>query len=288
MTLNHLFQIDLTLKHSFLFKISEFITAIIELYETIKKGEITMKNKPLLVFMHIPKTAGNSIKYMLNSNGEHLVRWSKWNVQGWQTEYLYDITLDDACIVGGHKTFEEWNFMLRNHNRHMLYFAIVREPQERVISQYKFILLHNHHPRNKNLSRNIKEVFSVENDYAEFDRDKQCYFFDSSKDYNQVLNSLKNNPFVVGKMENLEETTKYFKNTLGFSDIEIILPKLNVTEKKKEDWDYLNNFFSKTKLLENDDKLYSSLDNFNTSVTEKEAVDFKNHMQHLMQKQHTN
>jgi hypothetical protein len=93
--------------------------------------------KPVVIFMHIPKTAGNTMLKILYKQYE----WGTEIHSTYPFEELPKMGLPNSnkCIIG-HNQFG----IHRNLNRPFQYITFLRNPVERVISEYYFTLPYHH------------------------------------------------------------------------------------------------------------------------------------------------
>lgn len=90
-----------------------------------------------LVFLHIPKSAGTSFRrIMQNEFGREKIAWRD---QGLELEHIQSLIESgrDFRVIGGHFSYRKaQEFFSKDY----IYFATLREPLERVVSLYNYIL----------------------------------------------------------------------------------------------------------------------------------------------------
>src|SRR5271156_4259266 len=93
--------------------------------------------KPLLCVVHIPKTAGTTIRETLSSIlGSEKIYWigNRYPIDHWESAAGSDF--NDYLVVGGHVGAHAFEKKIR---RPKAYLTLVREPIQRVISLFDFI-----------------------------------------------------------------------------------------------------------------------------------------------------
>ncbi len=103
------------------------------------------KDQRLLLYIHVPKTAGTTMKT--------IIQWLyKWNEIFWakNQQYLHEKVnnlstqqLQNISIVAGHSPYGMHEYFPHSSYK---YFTFLREPIDRTISQYYFISRSPHHP----------------------------------------------------------------------------------------------------------------------------------------------
>ena len=179
------------------------------------------RNDDCLVFMHIPKTAGTTLVSSLMWN--YPVRSSlRLNLLGQPLSQLDSIPLErrrDLRLLYGHLPYGVHEHIPRRCS----YVTIVREPVERVISAYKYVLKTPHH---RDHNRVIKEGMSLEGFVQNFWVDARisrqtrqlCNTYDrplGERDLARAKGNLERF-LVVGLTERFEETFVLLRRALRF------------------------------------------------------------------------
>ncbi|MGG6242670.1 sulfotransferase family 2 domain-containing protein [Nodosilinea sp. AN01ver1] len=116
-------------------------------------------NQTIILFTHIPKTGGTSIKKSLIVSQDI----ERYRFTGFASIFLKDI--GNISFLEGHYPYGVHHF-LRNSNR-KYYFVILREPLDRAVSYYYFVrqcdTLHYRHPNLEDVKRySIGEFYKHE------------------------------------------------------------------------------------------------------------------------------
>ena len=174
------------------------------------------------IFIHIPKTAGTSIETILfeNINSNDYLKYWYGNVNNYELDHSTIKYLVENC---------------KHYNKNFFKFCVVRNPYERLVSEYKYC---------KNYySRFIKNI----NSFKEF-------IFELNSKFNQVLENEENNHHLISHyLPQYKFTHIDSKNSLDF---------IMKFENLEEDWIKLCENLKINKKLIKVDK-YSSKKKYN-------------------------
>jgi hypothetical protein len=187
-------------------------------------------DKQLLIHLHMPKTGGTTLKKIINKN--------------YNTSKIHDIYLDRSQLpitmgklsnqpvdcIQGHFPFGIHEYF----NRKATYITMLREPIDRVISEYYFIRSIPWH----NLHKKVKEMSLEEYQNSPNKCNLQTHFILgdkfgkelSNKDLQRAKKILMEHFSLVGITEKFDESIFLMKEILGWQDI--FYKKANVTKKR--------------------------------------------------------
>jgi hypothetical protein len=160
-----------------------------------------------LVFTHIPKTAGTTVNFALESvfpdrGAFHLQRRSD--------QELKALAADPAIhVYAGHMTYQRAAAAFETTDRRPLYITVLRDPIERILSAYAYARETAEAKRWHALasSHDINAFIAlVAREHRQFLVGKQCRFVSADKTASADLafESLKKNFAVVGVQSNME------------------------------------------------------------------------------------
>lgn len=121
------------------------------------------KETPLIVFIHIPKTAGTTVNHLLSSSGmagqDHIQNWLEKNDEAANI-------ISSADWVSGHIDFLAMRALICSLSpRNLRFFSIIRSPLSQISSHYNWLIeifkrggnfYDNHPDRIKEISENIR------------------------------------------------------------------------------------------------------------------------------------
>lgn len=160
-----------------------------------------------LIYIHIEKAAGTSIRQFLNNQfGEKNIYWHGVNVD--------EIDLNKFCIIGGHKNFSAYKDLPAIDT----YFtSVIRQPRDRIISLYNY---YNEKKITSMLNSEGFDSTSIENtlinctEFQENIENAQCYYLSCTKNFEVTLAHLQNRKFFVGNSENISFYENYLNKIL--------------------------------------------------------------------------
>jgi len=120
---------------------------------------------PLLVFIHVPKTAGSTVNDYLVRSGKI----GKTHVEAWiGDQNATPLNLASLDWVSGHVPFRHMRARLSSHtSRHFRFFTLVRDPIKQLMSHYNWLIeiyhrggkFYDEHPaRIKEISESIRST----------------------------------------------------------------------------------------------------------------------------------
>jgi len=193
-----------------------------------------------IIFLHIPKTAGTSLRYIIEKEYPNKECLQLYNPPYWRDTINQD-DLSAAKVLYGHITFG----IHKHLNIQGKYVAFVRNPIERVISFY------NHNARQTEMPfyEKIKEGMSL-SDMLESQVSKQTNnhmtriiapsgydgMLDDNKVLKQALENIENHFLFVGLSENFAESIDFLGKKLKWKYSHDI-PYLNVDPNKQSEID---------------------------------------------------
>jgi len=215
------------------------------IYETNKQmgiGEFQGKlwNKPALMFIHLPKTGGTTLWHVLNKQF-HYTTLQKQLIVPSEVDEFFSKQMNVKCkydLIGGH-----FNFGLHTQlEREVNYITLLRDPIERIISEYYYTLSTKEHIYHKYLIENkINFEQFIETGFGDGkDTNWNCMARmlagnytegDTEIDLDMAKQNLKENLLTIGLTEEFDETLQILKWKLGWS-IEPFYVKHNVTKSR--------------------------------------------------------
>ena len=98
----------------------------------------TGSEAPLIIFLHIPKTAGTTVNHILAQSGlagqDHFQNWFNRPIEAQKKLALLD-------WISGHATFQQMRAFAAQHSaRHMRLFSAMRSPISQIASHYNWLI----------------------------------------------------------------------------------------------------------------------------------------------------
>lgn len=187
------------------------------------------EQQPLLLYMHIPKTAGTSLYSNISNNlinSNYMFYWQK-NID----PYIKDHSL----FIGGH--FDA-NFHKRFAHRHTQYMTIIRDPIERITSLFYYVRQLKSHPYyNLFNSTSLKKLFSDNKIKKQINfnviNNWQIRVLNNHRedDLYLAIEELEKNFTIIGTTDRFDETLKLVQGQLPIHE-SIHSKSVNVTKDK--------------------------------------------------------
>lgn len=187
---------------------------------------------PLLIFLHIPKTGGSSLKTVFKAIYGPRLRMLQLGTPKDNLEALKRILSEDPYkydVIGGHLS----NYGIHEFtDRPVQYFAMMRNPGQRAISQYYHIL------RNKNKHNNRYQKIGATDNILDalprLDRNQQTRVISgigsgnipTAEDLDSAKQHITEHFVTVGTLERIDETIMLLKQLMGWSRL-ILTPHRN-------------------------------------------------------------
>jgi len=201
---------------------------------------IYSKQKDFL-FIHIPKTAGTSIREVLSPYGGHsgIINFLARRLEKKSPQIVRSLGWDSTRTYDAHTTYLQVSEILGKNKMSSLFkFAFVRNPYARLYSFYLHILAHPEHLWYKKI-----------NAYGSFKQ--MLYNLDEVQEPTQKSYVIDEDGKLItdfiGRLENIEEDFKYICSKI---DIDYHLPKRNSRKHKhwsevydQEDYKLAYNFY---------------------------------------------
>lgn len=181
---------------------------------TISDGAIHQREKerrimkPLIVFLHVPKTAGSSLATILNKNFKGRVL----NVRAWDND---PGDLKNIDCIHGHIPMSYINCFIEPLKREKKYITILRDPIHRSISWYRY--------RNKLRGLEWKEFVSMKslftfNSFTKMFRSKSPDEDIELKDIEDCIYQLQEKDFTVFNTFHKDGVFRGFSSILEWCD----------------------------------------------------------------------
>lgn len=180
-----------------------------------------------ILFIHIPKSAGQSILHMIRFDIFRDIN-PKWLYVGNPTEANnFSSTsgkdLADHNFLGGHVSLEIFKRKLGDNFSSFFSFSILRNPTDRAISLYSYILSNTDHYQHTE----VKGLSLIDYIYSDiYPRNHQCHLFLQNSSATEAIEYMENNLDALGFYENLECFPALLGNKFGV--ITNALPFVNV------------------------------------------------------------
>lgn len=189
-----------------------------------------INNSKKFVFVHVPKAAGTSVTNALSK----YTTYKDLEIGGTHFGERIQPAYKDRFSLGKHTPASEIRNVIGQEAWDDMYkFSIVRNPYDRVISTYKFLLKWEGTPEKvkekissfKDINEYILSEMWEESDGPDYIFKPQTFWLTDVNDRNKVIVDF------VGKLETLDQDLAHIQSQIEGRDIEVeTTPQLNQTE----------------------------------------------------------
>lgn len=180
------------------------------------------EQRPLIIFLHIPKTGGSSLKSVFKAAYGPRLRMLQVGEPKSNLEALKRILSEEPYkydVIGGH--FAGYGIHELT-DRPVRYFAMIREPVSRVISQY-YHIMRNKDKHNKRY-KTIGAMGGIVEALHRFDRNPQTRVISgldaqkmpTTEDLEAAKQHISEHFVTVGTLERIDETIMLLKQLMGW------------------------------------------------------------------------
>lgn len=184
-------------------------------------GPVPARLVPLFVFLHVPKTAGSSLRLAMSRMfGPHVRFFTKSeelaptpeNVAAWATPAFYNRHL----LIGGHVRRNHAVVQPAHLNRRIIYVAMFRDPVKRAVSGYDFSRRFPGHPiRDFLADKTLLQAATMPGPFRDrYVNDQMRYVF-GSPNPKKAARVLHEGNYIVAPVEKLEEFLDTLAATSG-------------------------------------------------------------------------
>ncbi|MBD1381916.1 sulfotransferase family 2 domain-containing protein [Metabacillus arenae] len=188
------------------------------------------KEEPLLIHLHMPKTGGTTLKNIITKNYGKRKSVNVYVERRVLKHVLRNLSKKRIDCIQGHMPFGVHQFF----DRQARYVTMLRDPVDRVLSEYYFIQsipTHKLHAEVVKMSleeyQNNPSTTNLQTHYILGEKFGKSL---SEEDLKKAKNNLKNHFLVAGLTERFEESIVLMKEELGWDNINYT--KVNVTKNR--------------------------------------------------------
>ena len=206
-------------------------------YKTIARVNRIINERPRIVFLHIPKTAGSSFKAL--AARIYGLNYHYFDVENWDNALCASFP-----IIGGHKGILDYI----NLNFDKIFIAVIREPVERAISLFNYYADDKDGQLEKRVSQGFRPddfLGTIENtNFADdFINNLQCRYICGTEKFCDIKETIGKDKFVIGTYNNVNDWLAYLAEKLKWKYAK--LPTMNVASNKR----YLEQYYSDQNLI---------------------------------------
>lgn len=161
-----------------------------------------------LIFPHIPKTAGLSLYHELASFAQYAIRFGN-NEELKHFSELSPSEVQKYWIVSGHLSLPKF----RDKNLHGPAFTIIRDPEQRFISMFRY-LNRSEHPDHKNLKFSDPDKFIDWLLSEPWYSNEQCRYISNLPKFEPARKILNEENILATPLENFSDLVEYFAHHL--------------------------------------------------------------------------
>jgi len=194
-----------------------------EFEESSKK----LANRPFLFFIHIPKTAGGSLRKYFKTVFGPRCQWylRNQNVEDrpvMRSDAPFDVErhLAKYRITGGHIQFDDIPSALIEKTPILV--SVIRNPVQRVLSYYNYVRTEEGHPaRERILQLTLFEALTKDKRFAAQCDRSQIRFLCGTTDLGTLKRTLEDHRFIIGKQEFMDDFMETLHKELGLPRIPV-------------------------------------------------------------------
>ncbi|OIJ18540.1 hypothetical protein BKP45_19035 [Anaerobacillus alkalidiazotrophicus] len=190
-----------------------------------------MKNKEILIHLHMPKTAGTTLKYIIGKNIDRNSNFHVYKADPERDAILKQLTKKNVACIQGHFPFGVHHYF----SSPSTYITMLREPAERIISEYYFIRSIRTHDQFEKVMNMSLEEYHNQNEHMNLQtRLISGYLGDqlTTAHLEQAKQHIENYFSVVGLTEMFDQSLYLMKKFFNWQTIDY--RKQNITKNKPQ------------------------------------------------------
>jgi hypothetical protein len=160
---------------------------------------------PLLCVIHIPKTAGTSLRIAFRSILNGKLYWhgdDSWGTSAAQWDAVTSADFNGYHVIGGHLTVDHFSKI----QRPKIFFAVVRDPIRRAASLFEFIVNQpSHYLHDELRGRTILEAIQYSARFRLEITNGQCFLIGGAPTYKAAKRSLSRRAWMIARYEEVEQ-----------------------------------------------------------------------------------
>ena len=230
------------------------------------EGKLPKSHDQNLFFLHVPKTAGSSLRASLSAViEEEKLRFVSTPKEHEQLLRISPNEIRKLCLMGGHVSLQYLEKILKKEERlNWKIFSVIREPYKRSFSMFNFLVNSNHPDHEVFHELSIDQYFSLFSCRKIKHPFNMCWYFSAHGTYQAANEMITRYNICMYTLEmDFNLLLLHLSEILGKS---IILQKTNVGEYQHtfdQYVDELKKYPLLTEQLEEDEKLYKAVLNHN-------------------------
>ncbi|PLT35485.1 hypothetical protein CUU64_02430 [Bacillus sp. V5-8f] len=244
----------------------------------------TMNEKKVAIFLHIPKSAGSTLRSILKKNYDSQeLRIGNREEMIESLKNLSKEEMEKIKCINGHVLFGIHDYL---NERPYNYYTMLRDPIEHVISEYYFIVRKPNNISYEKVKSMSFEEFVLSEEFTGRTSNRQTFFISGgAKDAIEIAKeNLKNYFSIVGITEMFDESIYLFAKELGWEDY--YYKKKNVTKSRPSREDFPAHLIE---IIKKNNELDIELYNYGKQLLEEKIENLGNKkrgkMEQFIQKQ---
>lgn len=178
----------------------------------------------MLIYFHIPKTAGTSFRFWARSAfKKDDVYWHGLQESGLIEDSNIE-TLSKAKLIGGH--FAASNRVISSVEKtfgagNIWYLAVLRDPIERIASHFNYVSERPNHPQYTELSLD-EALKKGKTRFYDSQKNLQCSYFSKTRTYEDALLWIKQRNCIVGDFKNMSLFYKEIEKIYDLTHVDLM------------------------------------------------------------------